>query len=198
MVSFIVNEDTLDSNEKQLFYYLKNNVTYLDAENILIPLINHTGPVSLRVLDWTVVNWSKSHNATCTTLDGKVVYIHDAYAQYLAKWKRKLFDPFRRRSRISIKMNDDTYETTLGQVNFVYWAYRTGVYVHVMKNLHLIEKHMNAVLKECRRKRFQAKKTGEKMKRRPLTKPSCVMSIAQRVPLTIHLSSKGSISSSTV
>ena len=63
------------------------------ARNILIPLITKQSPVSLRVMDWTIVNWSKKHNVVCVSpVTGEIVNIFHAYTNTLAVWKRKLFD----------------------------------------------------------------------------------------------------------
>ena len=64
--------------------------------------------MSLRSLDWAVVNWSKKHSVICSSVvPGKMTNVHHSYRATLAFWKRKLFDPFRRRNRIGINLRED-------------------------------------------------------------------------------------------
>ena len=64
--------------------------------------------MSLRSLDWAVVNWSKKHSVICSSVvPGKMTNVHHSYRATLAFWKRKLFDPFRRRNRIGINLSEE-------------------------------------------------------------------------------------------
>ena len=69
------------------------------AASILIPLIEKTSTVSLRMLDWLVVNMAKEQNITCIRKSGEACNIHNDYKLTLSVYKRALFDPFRRSTR---------------------------------------------------------------------------------------------------
>ena len=110
--------------------------------------MEQTSVVSLRALDWTATNWSKAHNVMChSPVPGRMTNVHHSYRTMLHHWKRKLFDPFRRRKRIEVEVNGKVYETTLGQANFALWTYRTGVMAYVRTHTEEIEADMNAVSK---------------------------------------------------
>ena len=62
-IMFVVEDRTaLSTREKVLIKKLDREYTNEIAEQVLLPLLDHTSPVSLRALDWAVVNWSKQHN----------------------------------------------------------------------------------------------------------------------------------------
>ena len=81
--------------------------------------------MSLRTLDWLVVNFAKKNNSTCVTPEGELYHIHNGYKVNLSVYRRTLFDPFRRRTRHTFTVNGKQYDTTLGQANFVYCTQRT-------------------------------------------------------------------------
>ena len=110
---------------------------------ILIPLICQTSNISLRALDWLVTNYSKKYNIICKTKDGKLFNIYHGYKLALSHYRRKNFDPFRRRVRIKLEAGDQTCETTVGQCNFLYWAFTNGVFQYACDNSESIEKDMN-------------------------------------------------------
>ena len=95
------------------------------VRTILLPLIDQSSVLSLRTLDWLVVNYSKKNNVVCTTKEGKLFNIFNGYKISLGVYRRRHFDPFRRRERHVFHVDGKRYDTTLGQVNFVHWCART-------------------------------------------------------------------------
>ena len=133
--------------------------------------MTHRSVVSLRTLDWAVVNWSKKHNVICPSrVAGEMTNVHQSYRQTLTFWKRRLFDPFRRRTRISVRLSDgEVLETTLGQANFALWTFRTGVLAYVLAHRQSIEADMNQVSRTQKRARRAAAARGERRRRVELT-----------------------------
>lgn len=181
---FVCDEHTLSMFERSLLGRLRREYTVDVAEHVLIPLLSHTSPVSLRVLDWAVVNWAKQHHVVCSAMSpGKMTHVHQAYRAHLAYWKRTLFDPFRRRKRIQLRVGGEgavVHETTLGQANFALFAYTSGVYAYVLGHLDDIEADMNLVTQRTKRLRASNAR-GERRVRGELTRPSksaCVVYIA--------------------
>ena len=187
MVSFKVDsERVLTSRETCLLSFLKRQYTNDVARSVLVPLITQKSPVSLRALDWAVVNWSKKHNIVCSSkTPGEKTNIHNAYRTTLSYWKRRLFDPFRRRKRIEIQVDGETYETTLGQCNFALWTHETGVYSYVLSHVDAIEADMNYVSQRQKRARKEAVQKGEKRKRRELTASSNSRCVAYIAPVRV-------------
>lgn len=158
-------------------------------ERVLLPLLSQTSPVSLRALDWAVVNWSKKNNIICSSLSpGQMTNIHHSYRKTLTFWKRRLFDPFRRRSRIRVIIDDHEHETTLGQANFAIWSYKTGVLSYVLGHIDSIEADMNHVSKKHKRERNEAARRGMRRKRTELTHAPSAVCVAIAAPSTVHFS----------
>ena len=119
---------------------------------IVVPLVTSKSIVSLRVLDWTVTNYSKRHAVTVEHVDARgnsrLFNIHHEYRAWLRVWRRRLFDPFARRSRIFFHSEDGNWcATTVAQLNFIVFAYSMNVISYVKRHVSDIEKEMNRVLR---------------------------------------------------
>jgi hypothetical protein len=185
---FVVDRVLLSRREAALLRRLETEYTPELLGSVLAPLVTHTSPVSLRLLDWTVVNWSKKHTIFCASVvPGRVTNMHDAYKKALAHWKRRLFDPFRRRMRIGVRVKGEELRTTLGQANFALWTYKTGVLSFVLAHREAIEADMNNVSRRHKRdKKEEERRTGGKGKRSQMTSSAGRVScVAYRAPCTI-------------
>ena len=112
--------------------------------------------------------------------------VHQAYRTTLSYWKRRLFDPFRRRQRIHVRIGGEVYETTLGQANFALWSYETGVYAYVLHHIEHIEASMNRVSQTQKRERQQAKANGGgKRRRKELTPSPPAVCVAYMSPTSV-------------
>ena len=67
----------------------------------LLEILNKTGGISLRNLEWFITNYSKKNNLSYKTTDGKIFSVHCAYKSSLDGYSKKLFDQFCRSSKIS-------------------------------------------------------------------------------------------------
>lgn len=184
---FVADDELLSFRERGLLKRLTREYTEDIARTVLLPLLTQTSPVSLRALDWAVVNWSKQHNVVCSSLVvGETTNIHHEYRNELSFWKRRLFDPFRRRTRIQVVLDGETHETTLGQANFALWTYKTGVLAYVLSHIAAIEENMNVVSQRQKRLKKDELHTGAKRKRRELTPDSGPVCIAYRAPVRVR------------
>ena len=136
----------------------------------LIPLITQQSEISLRALDWLVTNFSKKNNIVCKTEKGTLFNIYHGYKVALTHFRRRNFDPFRRRQRIQLVVNGQSYDTTVGQCNFIHWAFEYGVLKYAVENAEMIEKDMNAAAYANKSERKQQKEKGIPHKRRELSK----------------------------
>jgi len=181
-----MRNEHLTFRERGLLRKLQREYTPEIARTVLLPLLTQTSPVSLRALDWAVVNWSKQHNVVCSSLvPGETTNIHHAYRDALHFWKRRLFDPFRRRTRIQVTVDGKVHDTTLGQANFALWTYQTGVLAYVLGHIDAIEENMNLVSQRQKRMRRDDVRTGTKRKRRELTPSSGTVCVAYRAPIRV-------------
>lgn len=147
---------------------------FFDADMIktlLIPLIQQSnGTISLRALDWLVTNYSKKHNIVCTGSKGNLFNIYHGYKVALSHFRRRNFDPFRRRNRIRVVMDgEDVCETTVGQCNFLYWAFVNGVLAYANKHTKDIETDMNSASAAHKAERRMQKANGVPHRRRELS-----------------------------
>lgn len=80
------------------------NTFYTNSENrsTLKELLDKSGGISLRNLEWFITNYSKRNNLSYTTNDGKLFSVHCAYKSSLDGYSKKLFDPFCRSQKIII------------------------------------------------------------------------------------------------
>ena len=165
-----VRPDRLTRREAFLFSRLQREYTEEMLRCVLLPLVQQTSPVSLRALDWACVNWSKENNVVCASqTPGQWTNVHQSYLAHLAHWRRRLFDPFRRRARLEVIVDGVSYETTLGQANFALWVYQSGVFAWVLGHLDQVETHMNEITRRQKRARRDAMRDGVRRKRVELT-----------------------------
>ncbi len=126
--------------------------TRTDIKDIL-PILQGTSPLSLRLVDWFVTNYAKKHN-TGYILEGQEFLVYTNYKSQLKAYSKKLFDPFCRRERIMFQVpGEEPFITTVGKLNFFRWAIEKGVLTYLSLNSQLIEADMNKAMKEQSRSR---------------------------------------------
>lgn len=109
-------------------------------EDILHPIANGNGgkyKLSLRLLDWFVTNYAKSQHVVIND-----VPIYQLYTDTRSIYTCRYFDPFRRRLKLKYMISDQTFYSTIGQVNFVFWAYEHGIIEYVKRHKYEIEADM--------------------------------------------------------
>ncbi len=142
----------------------------------LVPLQRQEHRVPARAIDWAVVNYSKKYR-TAYRYGARLVVLHDRYQEWLKRYGRDLFDPFRRGKRIAFRLagaaaatapEADEHETTVAQLNFHVFMQTYGV-------LEFTEQHLGAIQDELRvanaSRRERRRKGGPKPKRSRLTQP---------------------------
>lgn len=111
---------------------------------LLLPVITKEGKLSLRALDWLVTNYAKKvpivYNVKPPECPEVVLNVYNSYKNWLWNHKRKNFDPFRRGQRIFFVVDGVSYESTVGQLNFFFWASRYGVLQYAQEHIVEIEK----------------------------------------------------------
>ena len=148
-------------------------------------LVRKGAPISLRVIDWFVTNYSKDHDVTYrkgstwsasgiqshvagggvmdALEDNRMIHVHESYKAQLKAYSKRQFDPFCRRDRIHFYYTPtNKIETTVGQLNFFRWAIENHVVEYVAAHLKDIEKAMRIYVKAQRdARRKLAKKKGK-------------------------------------
>ena len=155
-------------------------------ENIVVPIISVTSRISLRALDWLVINYSKKHKIALVNDQSHLLSVYDDYRAWLRYWKRGLFDAFRRGTRVYFRYKEYLYSTTVAQLNFLYWCEKNGILHYASDHLEEIEKDMNERINECKREKERLLQAGQKRKRCELSKTPTVKCLVYNVPMTIH------------
>ena len=123
---------------------------YSQREDIqeIVQHLQGTSDMSLRLIDWFVTNYSKTHN-TSYILQGQEFVVYTNYKNQLKAYSKKLFDPFCRRERILFQIPDhEAFLTTVGKLNFFRWAIEKGVLDYIKGHQPEIEKEMNQAMRE--------------------------------------------------
>ena len=129
-------------NSLQRFYANRSDI----AE--IVALLQGTSEISLRVIDWFVTNYAKTHS-TAYMLNGQEFLVYRDYKSQLKAYSKKLFDPFCRRERIYFQVpNHPPFLTTVAKLNFFRWAIEKDILTYIKQYQESIEKEMNAAMKE--------------------------------------------------
>lgn len=167
-MSIRVNEQKKTiSNSKDLLmlslskFYTKNIISKI------IPIIEGQSNISLRLIDWFVTNYSKKHNTVITKERNNNIIHFNVYLSYrsqLKAYSKQLFDPFRRRERITFVFDKDVnIETTIGQLNFFRWIIQNEILEYIIGHLKDIESDMIKVQKDNQNKKANEENIKVKM-----------------------------------
>ena len=117
------------------------NQFYADQNNRdkLLAILNKSGGISLRNLEWFITNYAKKNNTSFKTKDGKMFTVHTSYKSSLDGYSKRLFDPFCRAEKFNYRIPETSQEiqTTLAQLNFIKWCIKYSIidYIAEHKNL---------------------------------------------------------------
>lgn len=104
------------------FYQTRENA------DILSLIVWGRSPVSLRLIEWYVSIFDRT--------------IQNDYHNQLRAYTRRLFDPFRRSSRMVLDYEDRGIETTIGQMNFFKWLIEKGHWQTIVDNKEMLIQEM--------------------------------------------------------
>lgn len=114
----------------------------------IIEHLKGTSDMSLRLIDWFVTNYSKSHNISYI-VNGQEFNVYINYKNQLKAYSKKLFDPFCRRERIMFQIpNYEAFITTVGKLNFFRWAIEKDILNYIKCYQPQIEKEMTQAMRE--------------------------------------------------
>ena len=137
------NTDVSDGTEF-LKAQLINFFTIKENLDRVLPIMNRTSPLSLRMLDHFVVNYSRTTPVGWTLDNGEYFDVQKSYQDRLDKFTKRLFDPFRRNrnSRFYHSFGKERIETTIGQLCFFRWCLQNKILEYVEKNIATINEDM--------------------------------------------------------
>jgi hypothetical protein len=124
---------------------------YKDSHNIhiMMNIINGDTKMSLRIVDWFVTNYAKKHFTvyelpSSNNTNNSRFKVYNEYKLKLKAYSKKRFDPFCRWDRITIPYNNNqSMETTIGQLNFFKWAIENNIIDYIQSHFQEVEQDMN-------------------------------------------------------
>ena len=147
------------TKEETLVNFLLNY--YKSRIELFRDIIYQKTPLSLRLLDWLVTNYSKKFNIVyplTNTSTNEIVYfnIYLDYKNQLKAYSKKFFDPFCRQKRLIINcitfnwkeynedciLSENDIVTTIGQLNFFRWFIDNKILNYALANIKLIDADM--------------------------------------------------------
>lgn len=125
--------------------------------------VSKGAPISLRVIDWFVTNYSREHDVSYVVSRTQQRFnVHESYKVQLRSYSKRQFDPFCRRNRINFFYAEDKkVETTVGQLAFFRWALENEVLRYVQAHLKEIEKEMRQYVRAQREEKKEHQKCGK-------------------------------------
>jgi hypothetical protein len=152
----------------------------------ILPILTGSSPISLRLIDWFVTNYSKKFNVNYVHEERQFM-VHFHYKRELKAYSKRLFDPFCRRERISFQVRGSPpiEETTVGQLNFFRWAIEKGVLRYILEHVSEIEKDMNVSFREHYSKDTEVKTPTGRRKRKEMSQSAMKSANHHDVPVTV-------------
>tara|TARA_B110000444_G_scaffold257856_1_gene297313 strand:- start:5813 stop:6232 length:420 start_codon:yes stop_codon:yes gene_type:complete len=116
--------------------------------NKLLTILNKSGGISLRNLEWFITNYAKKNNTSFRTSNGKIFTVHCAYKSSLDGYSKKLFDPFCRAEKFTYEVPDSSQkiQTTLAQLNFIKWCIKNDIIEYIYDHKQSLFKPYNQKL----------------------------------------------------
>lgn len=147
---YIPNAKDITFTSKETFYYKMIDKYFKTSDPALthkmIDIIEGNDIISLRLLDWFVTRYSNKHKVIYDIGLDEKFNVHISYKAQLRSYKKRYFDPFRRRKKFyyNYKRNDkmEKIVTTIGQMNFFRWAFVNEIVQYVEQNYDTITKAM--------------------------------------------------------
>jgi len=151
--------ENLTVNQIEKLRKIHSHFTDEKLRKIVVPVIGVKSIISLRALDFFVINICK-RKKTAFQFKGQTVHIYDSYRTFLRHQTRAMFDAFRRGIRLYFDFEGWTYSTTVGQLNYIKWAENMGVLHYAIQHVREIEHAMNQRISVCRKKKQELLKQG--------------------------------------
>lgn len=120
--------------------------SYTDIESIL-PYLQGTADLSLRLIDWFVTNYCRKHFVGYP-LNGQEFLVYISYKSQLKAYSKQYFDPNCRRERIMFQIpNHESFMTTVGKLNFFRWAIETKLIDYINEHIDVIQEERLEAMK---------------------------------------------------
>lgn len=149
---------------KKYKHFYESDRKYLD---MLIAIIEGKSNISIRVIEWFVINYSQIKEIKYhIKIRGAVTcfYVNREYNTQMRMFTKEYFDPFCRKRKVFYRYKDGkknvTFVTSIGQLNFYYWAIKHKVIRYIENHISDIEENMRNTIKS--NKQYVPKKSKKK------------------------------------
>ena len=116
-----------------------------EAFDRIFPVITRTSEVSLRLLEYFVVNHCRLHLVRFP-FHGQSVDVYASYRKQLKLVSKNVFDPFRRGEKFVVRHGSDAMTTTWAQLSFFRWVLENGVLEYIENHLADLQGSMKQFL----------------------------------------------------
>ena len=135
----------------------------------MLGIIEGTSVISLRILDWFVTRYAGQYKIRLANGGETDFFVNISYKSQLRAFKKKYFDPFRRRRKFLYHYDktdrEATVMTTIGQLNFFKWAISNNLVEYIETNLQGLIKIMNKTNREDKQKKKDVKEVKKEVKK---------------------------------
>lgn len=156
------------TSKETLYYNMIKKYFRTDGKQhtqTMADIINGSSNISLRLLDWFVTRFADEQKTRYTIKETNETFnIHISYKAQLRSYKKKYFDPFRRRKKkfnfsyIDQDMLKNKFHTTIGQLNFFKWAFTNNLIDYVVEHKNELTIEMNKCHKDDKIKKTKKPK----------------------------------------
>jgi hypothetical protein len=156
----IVRPSEKDDNTQQLLIAsLAQYYRDFNRVKVLSDVIGRNSKISLRILDWFVVSYSREKE-TRYQINNRVFVAHASYKDQLHSYTKHFFDPFRRKNHVMLVQthhepdgNVITTElnTCIGQLVFFRWCFENKIMEYVEKHYDDILHHLHSYIPDPRK-----------------------------------------------
>lgn len=145
----ITVKNRVQCKQDQVVSWLQEFYTIPGNLEKLLPILQGSSTISLRLIDYFVTNYAKKNNTSFYNQGGKHFLVYFNYKRELNAYSKRLFDPFCRRERIMFQARGvESFVTTVGQLNFFRWFIEKNILDYVVENHETIERDMNKTLRD--------------------------------------------------
>ena len=138
-------------SDTKLSLLMKSLTEFYKDQNyikVIQSIVDQNNIISLRILDWFITNYSKKYRTIINKQNGERMDVYMNYKLMLKSFSKKSFDPFCRKNKLFFYYTEeDSIETSCGQLCFFRWCFENEILLFVKNNLSIIEKDMKSSLK---------------------------------------------------
>ena len=170
---------------KEKYYFKTIDKFYRKNPNanikVMVDIIEGNSHVSLRLIEWFITRYAYRKKISYSLKNDEDVYkfkfpVHISYKSQLKAYKKRYFDPFRRKKKFMYSYYEGEIKkkllTTICQLNFFLWAFDNGVIDYIFKHYDEINRAMLRSNKDEKKNKTKTAQTDTKQTKAQASKDS--------------------------